>query len=142
MAEGLKVTYLWHDNDVLEVRLAAQNIEFRGTADVYIGTSGLGEIAAQLSGFPTSNTDRRVVALGAAGRGTAGGYAMLQFYCTDSAGHAECRATIEADHGNASVTQSAIVQVRFEPAGLDAFLVQLRRVEKEHSGSASLPTVL
>jgi hypothetical protein len=38
---GLKVTYLWHDIDALEMRVTAENAEFRGTADVYVGTVGI-----------------------------------------------------------------------------------------------------
>jgi hypothetical protein len=37
MKAGLKVSYLWHDNDVLELRVIAENADFRGTAAVYVG---------------------------------------------------------------------------------------------------------
>ena len=33
MNAGLQVAYLWHDIDALELRITAQNAEFRGTAD-------------------------------------------------------------------------------------------------------------
>jgi hypothetical protein len=51
MNVGLKVAYLYHDGDVIEVRITAENANFRGTADVYVGTDGLLEVAAVLEGF-------------------------------------------------------------------------------------------
>ena len=140
MKEGLKVSYLWHDIDVIEVRVTAETAEFRGTADVYVGADELLKAATLLAGFPTGNLDKRDVVFGASGKGFAGGFVRLEFYCKDGAGHAAFRATIEADYGNLETTESAIVCVSFEPAALDAFLLQLQQVEKEHSGSASLLT--
>ena len=58
MSTGLKVTHLWHDNDVIEVRVTAENATFRGTADVYVGTDGLLEAAATLAGFPMDAHDK------------------------------------------------------------------------------------
>ena len=48
MNAGLKVTYLYHDGDIVEVRIVAENVSFRASADVYVGTDGLLEAAAVL----------------------------------------------------------------------------------------------
>lgn len=141
MSTGLKVTYLWHDNDVIEVRITAENATFRGTADVYVGIEGLLEAAATLAGFPMNAQDKREVIFGAMGRKFAGGAVRLEFYCSDLAGHTTFRAMIEGDYGEQEVAQSATVCVDFEPAALDAFLVELQQVEKDHQGTASLLTV-
>jgi hypothetical protein len=140
MIAGLKVSYLWHDSDVIEVRITAENAEFRGTADVYVGTDGLLEAAVMLAGFPSNNLDQRRVEFGAAGKESAGGFVRLDLYCEDGASHAAFRATIEGDYVNRGFTESAIVCVSFEPAALDVFLTQLEQIEKEHSGTASLMT--
>ncbi|MBB5065939.1 hypothetical protein [Granulicella mallensis] len=138
MNPGLKVAYLWHDSDVIEVRVTAENAKFRGTADVYVGTDGLLEAAAALVGFPKNGLDKREVTFGAAGKEFAGGSVHLEFYCKDMAGHAAFRASIEGDYGVQEVAESATVCVDFDPAALDAFLVELQQVEKEHRGSASI----
>jgi hypothetical protein len=138
MNDGLKVSYLWHDNDVIEVRVASENAQFRGTADVYVSVGGLLDAATQLGGFPTNNLDRRELVFGALGKEFAGGFVRLEFYCTDGAGHAALRATIESDYGNRESAESAVVHVNFEPAALDVFLLQLQQIDKECSGSASL----
>jgi hypothetical protein len=138
MRTGLKVTYLWHDNDVIEVRVTVENTRFRGTADTYVGTNGLLETTAALAGFPADQGDKREVIFGAEGKGFAGGAVRLQFYCSDLAGHAQFRATIEGDYGNQEVAECATICVDFEPAALDGFLEELQQVEREHRGSASL----
>jgi len=138
MRTGLKVTYLWHDNDVIEVRVTVENARFRGTADTYVGTDGLFEAAATLAGFPANGGDKREVTFGAEGKGFAGGAVRLQFYRSDLAGHAQFRAKIEGDYGNQEVAESATICVDFEPAALDGFLAELQQVEKKHHGSASL----
>jgi hypothetical protein len=140
MNTGLKVSYLWHDIDVIQVRVTVENADFRGTTDVYVGTDGLLEAAALLAGFPTNNLDKRQLVFGAEGKGFAGGFVRLNFYCRDGAGHSAFCATIEGDYGNRESTESAIVDVSFEPAALDAFVLQLQQVEKEHAGFASLMT--
>ena len=141
MSTGLKIGYLWHDSDVIEVRVTAENARYRGTADVYVGTDGLIEAAATLEGFPKDRRDKREVIFGAVGKQFAGGAVRLEFYCSDLAGHAAFCAMIEGDYGQREVTESATVCVEFEPAALDKFVVELKRVEIEHQGSASLLTV-
>ena len=51
MNAGLKVTYLYHDGDIIEVRIVAENASFQDSAKVYVGTDGLLEAAAVLEGF-------------------------------------------------------------------------------------------
>jgi hypothetical protein len=138
MNPGLKVAYLWHDSDVIKIRVTAENAKFRGTADVYVGTDGLLETAAALAGFPKNGLDKRAVAFGAAGKEFAGGSVRLEFYCKDMAGHAAFRASIEGDYGVQEMAERATVCVDFDPSALDAFLVELQQVEKEHRGSASI----
>jgi hypothetical protein len=140
MNAGLKVTYLYHDGDIIEVRIIAENALFRGSVDVYVGTDGLLEAAAVLEGFPKDRSDTREVAFGAAGPKFAGGSVGLEFYCKDGAGHTAFRAEIEEEYRGQERAQCATVFVDFEPASLDRFLVELRHVEKEHRGTAVLIT--
>jgi hypothetical protein len=140
MNVGLKVTYLYHDGDIIEVRIVAENALFRGSADVYVGTDGLLEAAAVLEGFPKDRRDSREVILGSAGPKFAGGSARLKFFCKDGAGHTAFRAEIEEDYREHEQAQTAAVFVDFEPASLDRFLIELRQVETEHRGTAVLIT--
>jgi hypothetical protein len=121
MNAGLKVTYLYHDGDIIEVRIVAENVSFRGSADVYVGTDVLLEAAAVLEGFPKDRQDTREV-------------------CKDGAGHTAFLAEIEEDYREQERAQCATVRVDFEPASLDRFLIELRQVEIEHRGTAVLAT--
>jgi hypothetical protein len=146
MIAGLQFTYLYHDFDIIEVRIVAQNRGFRGTADVYEGTGELLEAAAHFSGFPTDSNDRREFVFGAFGSNFAGGGVRLELFCKDLAGHPVIRATIEADSrpipvvGNVKEEDAeyATVYLEFDPASFDRFLEELRKIEIEHAGSATL----
>jgi hypothetical protein len=140
MIIGLKVTYLYHDVDVIKVQVTAQNTRYKGSADVYMGTDDLLEAADALNGFPKDCQDRREINFGAAGPKFAGGSVRLELYCKDLAGHTALRAVIEDDYDQEDRAQSANIFVDFEPASLDRFLSELQRVELEHRGSADLIT--
>jgi len=140
MSAGLKVTYLYHDGDLIEVRIVAENASFRGSADVYVGTDGLLEAAAVLEGFPKDRQDTREVVFGAAGPQFAGGSAYFKFYCKDGAGHTAFWVELEEDYRGQGRAQRATVSVDFEPGSLDRFLIELRQVEIKHRGTAVLVT--
>jgi hypothetical protein len=138
MTSGLHLKYLYHDNDIIEVQVFVGNGRFCGTANVYVGIGQLSEAASLLQGFPQQSSDRREVIFGAFGRNYAGGGVRLRFYCKDSAGHAVVEATIEADHIGEEPAESAVVLANIEPASLDLFVPQLRLLEANFSGTASL----
>jgi hypothetical protein len=66
MNVGLRVTYLYHDVDVIEVRVTAGNERFRGSTNVYVETDGLLGAAAALKGFPNDHKDKREIMFGLA----------------------------------------------------------------------------
>jgi hypothetical protein len=142
--EAINLSYLYHDLDVIEVRIVAQNAEFKASADVENGK--LIEVATLIEGFPTSSQDTREVVLGAFGNNFAGGAAELQFFCKDSAGHSTIRVTIESDERSLRAPtpkqiekpECAVLYIDFEPAELDIFVAQLKQVERTLKGSAIL----
>jgi len=139
MSVGLQVTYLYHDVDVVEVRVTVDNACFRGTADVYVGTGELQEAADKIRDFPANAQETRGVTFGSFRPRTAGGAVRLEFFCKDMAGHSAVRAIIEEDYPKQRPPQCATVLVDFEPAALDQFVRELGRVEAEF-GSAALTT--
>ena len=145
MTCGLSFSYLYHDVDVMQVRIMVNNNSYQGSADIYIGRRELSEAAAVLEGFPLLPADTRNVIFGAFGQAQAGGALQLEFYCKDLSGHPAIKAKVEEDtlaYGNLSgrrnEPESATIYLDFEPAALDGFLIELRRMERELKGSASL----
>jgi len=146
--EAIKLSYLYHDVDVIEVRIVAQNPEFKASADVYVGIGQLNEVAAHIEGFPTNPQDTREVLLGAFGNNFAGGAARLEFFCKDMAGHSTVRVTIESDEerhrmpapSQIEKSECAVLYIDFEPAALDVFVAQLREIERTFEGSSVLKT--
>ena len=135
---GLRFTYLYHDSDIIELRIVAYNGMFGGTTNVYVGVGGLHEAVAALSDFPNSRDDAREFVFGAFGPNWAGGAVRLQLYRKDLAGHVFLQATIEEDFNRKDANQSAVVIADFELAALDRFLIELQSVEENLSGNAEL----
>jgi hypothetical protein len=138
MDKGFQFDVNWHDNDVLDVRVGAWNGAFGGTVDVYVAIGGLREAAETLDGFPRSAADKREVVFGQFGREWAGGAVSMRFYCADEAGHAYVESRMESDGQVAGITQSTVLVLRIEPAALDSFVEDLRRLETKKTGTASL----
>jgi hypothetical protein len=105
----------------------------------------LSAAAAVLEEFPLSPADTRNIAFGAFGRAQAGGALQLGFYCKDLSGHTAIKAKIEEDtlgfgdySGRRKEPECATIYLDFEPAALDNFLIELRQLERQLKGSASL----
>jgi hypothetical protein len=139
--KGFQFDIKWHDNDLLEVRIAAWNGAFGGAADVYLSIGGLRETADKLSGFPRNPTDKREVLFGRFGTGQAGGAVGMKFYCADGAGHTFVESKIESDNQIAGVNESVVLSLLIEPAALDSFVEDLRRLDAEKTGTACLCAV-
>jgi hypothetical protein len=138
MINGLQFCYLYHDYDVIEIRIIVGNGRFHASANAYVQAGGLSEAAATLDGFPTNASDARELVFGAFGAQSAGGAVRLQLSCWDLAGHARIRATVEDDYRSENDTESAIVFIDFEPAALDEFVSALRHLEIDLKGCAEL----
>ena len=137
---GLRFAVLWSDADVVKVRASAWNGQFGGAAEVYVGIGGLAEAAQNLDGFPRSLSDRRQLQFGEFGRATAGGAATMHFYCRDSAGHVLVEVRMESDRIGEIPAQTVFLVAVVEPAAIDSFVADLRRLEQDHRGTAYLRT--
>jgi hypothetical protein len=135
---GFQFQIIWSDDDVFEVRAAAWNGQFGGTADVYVPIGGLAEIAAKIEGFPRDPSDVREIQFGAFGPERAGGAVSMRFYCKDGAGHALVEARIESDCNRTRKAQSTHLFAAVEASAVDAFAAELRRLETDLSGIALL----
>ena len=134
MERGLRVRYLYHDNDILEVEVSAFNGRFAGAAPLYVGRDELSRSADAIRGFPASRSDEREFTWGAFGPESAGGAARLHIRCIDSALHVQVSIQIEDADG----MESALLMAGLEPAAIDNFVPQLRQIEEELNGEAIL----
>ena len=137
MQRGLTITALDPDVDYLGIEVAASNDRFAGSAWIYAGVDELSELAAKLEGFPRSNEDSRSHEFGTRDPAFAGGFLSISLRCLDRAGHLAVDLVLEDDPVRFSGAHSAF-SFQTEPASLDRFIEDLRRVERDRSGSASL----
>jgi len=122
---------------MVEVRLSAWNGLFGGSANIYVGVGEVAASAEKLKGFPRNPPDKRTLEFGAFAPKAAYGAAMLSFYCRDSAGHASVEVKIESDDRERIPAQSVLLVAAVEPAAVDSFVSDLRRLEADH-GTAFL----
>jgi hypothetical protein len=138
MTKGVQISYLWHDVDVIKIRVRIENDDFSGAADLYVGHGDLRAAGKKLKGFPKDSRDERQFELGSFGDSPAGGGAVqLSFRCKDLAGHTALEARIEADSDAASRPQAAFIRANFEPAALDRFIEELSEFDQDISVSNS-----
>lgn len=133
MDRGIRLEFLWNDADIVEVRVSAWNGLFGGSADIYVGIGEVAESAEKLKGFPRNPSDKRTLEFGAFAPKAAGGAATLSFYCRDSAGHASVEVKIESDDRARIPAQSVLLVAAVEPAAVDSFVSDLRRLEADQS---------
>lgn len=138
MEAGLRFEIIYKDVHLVEVRVSAYNGLFDGVADVYVGLGDLEETAETLRGFPSNLSDVREVTFGGFGPKSGGGAVSMRFYCSDGVGHTYLDSKIESDHDSAGKAQSAFMTLAFEPAALDSFVEDLRRLGVEKAGQAYL----
>lgn len=144
MSLGLQLKYLWHDADVFEIEVSASNGDFSGAVRTYVGIDKLAEAAETLGGFPQDISDVRELKFGEFGRESAGGCAHIRFFCKNSAGHAVAELQIETeDESNTGSRWNLPEQIAHffggvEASAIDDFVAELRLLEENKSGVASL----
>lgn len=138
MNEGLQLTFLWNDNDLMEVRISAWNGRFGGTTDMYLPIDGLADVAGAIDGFPNNPQDKREIQLG-----PSKGLVTMRFFCEGNAGKSFIELGMESLHNAYEcATNVSPETVRFhapiEASAVDAFVTGLRRVQTNLSGVAHL----
>ena len=77
----LSIELVWEDNDLEQLRIAAHNGRYCGTADVYFGQGDVGVLAESIRGFPKTVSQQEIF------EGSSGSLAKLVFRCIDGSGH-------------------------------------------------------
>jgi len=138
MDVGFDFQLIWHDNDVLNLRVSAWNGAFGGVAEVYEAIGDLQAAAALLRGFPNSPADIREVVFGNFDRKFAAGGVRMRFHCIDGSGHAYVETTIDAKYETGGTVQTVVLAMPVEAAAVDRFVEELQRLESDRSGTARL----
>ena len=125
---------------MVEVVVSCSNGYFSGRAEIYLSRGDLPRLADSLRGFPAYGSDLRRVQLGTFDPSHADGGLSMGFACLDSRGHAVIEVKLRGDGCKAlGEPESVALRVPIEPAGLDAFLLQLMRLGNAIGGRAFLP---
>jgi hypothetical protein len=126
---GVRISVIYTDEHLIELRVSGSNGVFSGQADVYADSEAPAEFAAVLRGFPRSQADVREFELGSFDAAYAGGGAGFRFYCLDSVGHAAAEVRLRTDPNvEDGVSDLAVLHISVEAAAVDSFVTQLERM--------------
>ena len=136
---GVRISVIYTDEHLIELRVKASNGVFAGQADVYADSDVLVELAEALRGFPDGRSDSREFEIGSFDAAHAGGGAGFRFYCLDSVGHAAAEVRLRSDREvGGGVSDTVVLHMPVEAASVDSFVVQLAGAAAEVGQSALL----
>jgi hypothetical protein len=135
MEVGIEFQLIWHDNDVLNLRVSAWNGDFGGVAEIYEGVGDLHVAASNLRGFPNNPSDRREIVFD---RKCAAAGVSMRFHCVNGAGHAYVEASVDSNYQRGGTIQTVVLAMPVEAAAVDIFVRELARLESDRSGTAFL----
>jgi len=128
--DGIRIEVVWFDDDVINLRVSGSNGRFAGSVELYASHDSLRQLAKAVRGFPVSTTDVREFELGTFDETEAGGGTRMQFLCTDNVGHTAVKMNMRTDSRmRQGQTETAVFQIWVEPAGIDAFVMQLDNMQ-------------
>ena len=133
---GIEVEVIWCDQNVVEFQFKCSNNRFSGHVEIYADHNSLSEIAAGLSGFPSSQTDSRDFELGAPDANYAKGGIRLHFHCLDSVGHAVVDVKLRGDACKGlGELESVALRIPIEAAAIDTFVPQIGNMDTKQVGA-------
>lgn len=137
---GINLEVIWFDQDIVEVLFTCSNGYFAGGAEIYLSHDDLPSLVEALRGFPSDGADTRLCEFGTFNPANAAGGVRMNFYCSDSAGHAIVEVKLRGDGCKAlGEVESVALRIAVEPAGVDAFLAELAAMPIAFGARASLP---
>ena len=124
----LSLEIIWQDPDMVELKILAANDEFSGATEVYTIYDDICSFIKALEKFPKSIRDTVEFS---AGRKDSYAYAKMRFYCFTASGHTAGRIKLEsnvATEFRPEEKNKIELELQFEAAALDSFILQLRKL--------------
>lgn len=108
MDRCVRLSYCYHDTDVVELMVSGWNGSFGGATCLYVAQGELADAATLLAGFPVNVEDKREVTFGAFGPKSAGGAMTLRFSCINGVGHCQLHVTIEGNYDRREILVESV----------------------------------
>ncbi len=124
-----RIQILWFDEDVVELRIAASNRDFSGSATFYESHDFAKRLCASIVSFPRAADDVREANLGDLhGRSGMG----LRLFCLDGSGHACVEVALSNDGEDyAGLPAEVKLSLWVEAGGIDRFAADLEAMPFE-----------
>ncbi len=144
MDSGIRLTRIWSDNDMVELRITVNDGTSRFVNHVYVGYANLEETISSLETFKDQVHGGLLdLSFGAFGPEYASGafHARLHFAVPGRL-YVSCRQESDyAEFGKKKIASSASLHLVSEPALLDRFIRELRRLASTDDSEAFLEAV-
>ena len=139
METGIRISVIYTEEYLLQLRVAASNGFFAGRAEVYGHHSDASDFASALRGFPSRADDVREFELGPMSIDSAAVGAKFRFYCVDPVGHSLAEVTLRHDpYRPGGSFDSAVFSIPVESSAVDMFVDQLKQMSPSVGQSAWL----
>lgn len=133
----MRLEVIWKDDDMLELKVSANNGRYSGITEVYDQKELLEDFANSLTGFPKG----KETLTHSAGEKNSYAYFEMRFYQLDPTGKIGVQITLEenvATEYRESEKDKLILELIAEPSAVDKFQKTLIRLAKTEEGIAEL----
>jgi hypothetical protein len=135
---GFELELIWFDDHMLEFRATASNDHFFGETTFYAALDEAKTFASAIAGFPTTINDSREYEFGGIELPGYGGV-KLRFSCRDELGHLAITISIQAcSLFEGQPLESSMLVLHSDPASIDTFVQELRRIQLRAGEKARL----
>jgi hypothetical protein len=144
MDRGIRIRRIWSDDDMVELAIEVANGVSRFVNQVYVGYQSLADAIANLDSFKTQLYGGLLdVRFGEFGPEYANGAFHARFHFPKPGKlFVTCRQESEfSEFGRKTVASCATMYICSEPALLDRFIEELRRIPTDAEGEAGLEAV-
>ena len=133
----LELKVIWKDDDMIELKITASNLDFRGITEVYDQSECLSEFANLLTHFPNENN----TLFYEMGEKDSYAYFSMKFYSIDSDSHKGVEINIESNvptEYRKEEKNKMKIEIIVEPSAIDNFQRELQYLVKNEEGTALL----
>ena len=133
----LEFKVIWKDDELIELKITATNVNFGGTTEVYDESESLTELAMLLTDFPNTNE----TLFYEMGEKESYSYFSMRLYSIDSSGHIGLEINIESNvttEYRLEEKNKLKLEIIVEPNAIDNFQRELLHLAKNEEGVAVL----
>lgn len=133
----LELQVIWKDDDMIELRISASNVNFSGVTEVYDMSRALFDFSNKLIGFPKNGE----ALFHEAGEKDSYAYFSMNYYLVDPSGLVGVEIYLESNESTEyrlEEKSKVKLEILVEPSAIDRFQKELYHLAQKEDGTAIL----